>query len=287
MKLQLALGLGLGRSQVRGGGEKYSAEALAYFAEMLTQGDDAYKLWIDTYIKKLKADGLWAKISAMWLLGNKDQNASFINMKNPAGTKAQGLGGIDGFTAYSGWNAGGGAGKAIDTGISPATLGLTENNAFVGVYSLTDSASVNVDIGARGNDVNSSFSRVMVSQRFSNGNQQNALFQGIKAGGEKWTGLQTPKSDGFHLVNKNNTSTSSSYRNNIVYGTSAEAANGVTARSIYMCAMNGDGTVASPSANTILLGMIGIGLSDAERGLLKNHVEWLTKNSPGGDKWIA
>jgi len=285
MRLQLALGLGLSRA--RGGGEKYSAEALAYFAEMLTQGDDAYKLWIDTYIKKLKADGLWAKISAMWLLGNKDQNASFINMKNPAGTKAQGLGGIDGFTAYSGWNAGAGAGKAIDTGISPATLGLTENNAFVGVYSLTDSAATAVDIGARGTVVNSSFGRVMVSSRLGHEYQQNALFQGIIASGEAWTGEQTPKSDGFHLVNKNNTSTSSSYRNNTVYGTSAESANGVTTRSIYLCAMNTDGTVGSPSNRTILLSMIGIGLSDAERGLLKNHVEWLTKNSPGGDKWIA
>lgn len=285
--MRIGLGLGLGLGSRRGGGAIYSAEALAYFAEMLTQGDDAYKLWIDTYIKKLKADGLWAKISAMWLLGNKDQNASFINMKNPAGTKAQGLGGIDGFTAYSGWNAGAGAGKAIDTGISPATLGLTENNAFIGVYSLTDIAATTVDIGARGTVDNSQFGRVVVSSLLRNGYQQNALFQGIKAGGVAWTGEQTPKSDGFHLVNKNNTSTSSSYRNNTVYGTSAQSANGVTTRSIYLCAMNGDGAVSAPSASTILLGMICIGLSDAEIGLLKNHVEWLTKNSPGGDKWIA
>ncbi|SIS98558.1 FAD-dependent oxidoreductase [Paracoccus saliphilus] len=83
---------------------------------------------IDTCIKRLKATGIWAKLTNLHIVGATEQE-SLLNWKTPA--SAMSKIGAPTFSPDDGWQATG-AGQALDSGLAPSDL--AQDDVFHGVW---------------------------------------------------------------------------------------------------------------------------------------------------------
>jgi hypothetical protein len=133
-----------------GGGVVYSPEALALFARMVPEPDEARKGLINTAILALltgpvSGANIWVKLDALYLLAAHSQQASTLNWKGASYTIT--LGGGMGttspdFTTDRGY-LGDGVGKFLDTNFADNTAAVnwSQDSASLGVW-------VNQDNGA-------------------------------------------------------------------------------------------------------------------------------------------
>lgn len=138
----LGLGLSLWQQQRPSGGAptpSYSPEAIALFARMTTQPDDAQKTRINNFIVGWIATGKWATDDAIWLHAAHDSQAALLNLKpNPAYDCSP----VNGptFRAFGGFMPDGSS-SYLSTGFNPATAVSpfhTQNNGSLWVRSNTD-----------------------------------------------------------------------------------------------------------------------------------------------------
>lgn len=115
----------------------YDADASLYFAALTTPPTDTYKNAVNTFILARKADGSWSLFDWLVCLAAETQQASLVNMKNPA--KSMSAVGAVGteiiFTASRGWKGDAVAGY-LSFGEAYAAAGnqFAQNNATAGVY---------------------------------------------------------------------------------------------------------------------------------------------------------
>lgn len=134
--MHLGIDLSLSGTRSAGGGgapPSYSAEATALFAAMNTQPDATRKGLIDTLISALVASGVWAKLTALYVMQGADAADARLNWKNP-GTNTLSYGGTmaaGDFTTDRGF-LGDGVDKHLNTGINDNTLSL--NSVCVGAW---------------------------------------------------------------------------------------------------------------------------------------------------------
>lgn len=279
----------LGLSEQSGG--SYSAEAKAYFAAMTSQGNGTYKKWINTFIQKLKSDGVYPKLLAAWILANKADTddlipASFVNIINPSGVKLVPIGTLsaaNGYESYRGWCANATAGRGLNTQIVLNTLsGFDKNSASFGLYSRTDS-SVGIGMGVYipGGD----YSATIMSSKDATGKQQNSCNNSIIGGGAAsvWDAL-TPNSSGMHIVNKTAANAIKSYRNGELYKTTTGATSlSVLALAVYLLCINSNTAIASVSDKQISFAFLGKELTTPDITNLSVAITTLMTNTPGGD----
>lgn len=144
------LGMGLPmpmRNQSGGGGLVFTTEANALFAAMTTPPTLVRKILINSTIVSLMASGAWALLDVIYGHAAADSQAGRLNWKNPALFTATTVNGPT-FTADRGFT-GDGATSYLTTGFNPATAGgnYTLNTAYMGRWSLTNSATGSRDIG--------------------------------------------------------------------------------------------------------------------------------------------
>lgn len=281
--MRMGLGLGLGGLQmVSGVGSPYSAEAEAYFAAMASQGDAAYKSWVDTFIESLRSGGLLPKLCGLWILANKDADASYINLINPSGNKIVPVGATPAtylsFTPYTGWNnPASTVGYALNTQISPNDFAsITNNSMSMGAFSRTNNAGPNVIMGC--SSASSDTVNVLLPYSLS-GKNQNCI-SGRPANTD-WT--ITQKTDGMHIINKLAATTNIvSYRNGTEYST-ANLTDGIkTDKNLYLLASNANGAVALPTNRVLSLAFLGLELTTSQIASLNTAIATLLTTNVGG-----
>jgi hypothetical protein len=256
---------------------------------MNEQGNFTYKTWINTFIAKLITDLLWDKIGCGWILANKDANASYINIKSPAGSKIALIGTLtptnpaNAFVAYEGWqNGDGGAGRALNTQIVPTNFGggFTENACGISIYSRINIGGTYYDAGC-----GDTLSDILVAPRSSDGKLQNYINCGV-GGTVAWT-AGTPNSSGLHTVMRMADNNVRSYMNTVLYkslGITSVALN--STRPLYLLAMNYNNSVLAPSIRQISLCLVHGKLDNTELSNLNINVAWLMANTPAGNKAV-
>lgn len=236
----------------------YDADAAAFFARAgaLTEGRKAL---INTFVVGLKADGVWSKVDALWLLANETSAAAGKNVRkddhhitavnSPTFTVDRGYAG-DGATSY------------LRTDYIPSTDGvaLSLNSCSIGVYVRTArAAGSGANIGSQsGTDefyidawwTGSSF--IALNGPFNGALQTNS--QG------NWTGSRTGAS------NEEN------YLNGVSFETPNAAASALSTNEVYICANNNGAPVQHVSDETAFA-FIGGGLTDAEVAAFHARVE--------------
>lgn len=128
------------------GGNAYVSEALAYFAAMDVQPNDARKVVINTLIAGLKTDGVWSKLDWLSLFAIGTAQAAHLNAVSPAQEFT--VVGTPTFTADDGYL--GAAASYLDSNWNPATHGVnyTQNAFSAGAWSLTNSNATTAAMGA-------------------------------------------------------------------------------------------------------------------------------------------
>jgi hypothetical protein len=132
----MALGRGLGLAFNRAGPQvTYSAEATTLFAAMSVQPNSALKKAYNDCIVSLKAQSLWTKLDALYLMDVHDAQAARLNVKSP-GTYDLTATNSPTFTAKSGY-AGNGSSAYLDTNCNPFSAGgnYSTNSASAFVWS--------------------------------------------------------------------------------------------------------------------------------------------------------
>ncbi|HNX38742.1 MAG TPA: hypothetical protein PL124_09700 [Candidatus Cloacimonadota bacterium] len=246
--------VGWGRNSGGGAGVTYSAEAQAYFAAMTTQGTDTYKSNINTFIQKLKDDGVWASLDSLHLFANKADStdavpASFINMISPADTKAAKIGSPT-YVHYQGWK--GVTASAID--LSQALSGrakfkLNTGCIFFYIYETTAAAFV-IDAG-----VYNSVSQATVIYSRITGDAARLYFNSghVDSGALAGSGL------GMFSFNRTSNTNIDIYRaGSFVEGKTLNVGSIPTAN-LYALANNQNSTTISLPAINRVMGLIGFG----------------------------
>ena len=110
----------------------HSAQATAYLARTVGGNEGGNGTNIATLIDGLVADGVWAKLDALYVLAQQNATDARLNL---VGTNYT-LTGTPTFTAYQGFTGGTGF---LDTGFNPATAtspNFIRNNASMSVWVL-------------------------------------------------------------------------------------------------------------------------------------------------------
>jgi hypothetical protein len=127
------------------GGAAYSAEAEALFAAMTVQPDTTRKGVIDTFIKTMIADGIWAKLDVLWVLRAHDAQAGRLNWKTPASFALTAVNSPT-FTVDRGYT-GDASTKYLNTNWNYAVNAVisTLNSASIGVYQTPNIGTAGAD----------------------------------------------------------------------------------------------------------------------------------------------
>jgi hypothetical protein len=102
---------------------------------------------IDRVIRGLKQSGVWDKLDVFYMLAAHDEQAGRLNWKNPGTLTATAVNALT-FTTDRGF-AGDGSTSYLSTGYNANTgsIGYTLNDAHLGAFVLTDSATAGNDLG--------------------------------------------------------------------------------------------------------------------------------------------
>lgn len=122
----------------------------AYIAAMTVKPSAAAARGYDKCIRKLVKDGLWSKLDILSGMPTHDAQSSCINVVNPGTDDFTSVTtGAPGpvFTPFNGWQVPTGSGYLIGQTNMSALTQFQDNSAHFGVYSLTNNAATQVDVG--------------------------------------------------------------------------------------------------------------------------------------------
>jgi hypothetical protein len=212
---------------------------------------------LNTFIRTLKLNGAWRHLDALWVMCLADTSISYLNLKNP-GTFTLSPQSSPTFSAYQGVTFDG-ASNYMDTGLTPSTAAAATMqagspcNMMIGVWELTEVA-VN---GARAIGVNiNSAGNLYLVPRAGSGNQ--AQF-GINTASTNIGAGSVTSSIGLWALQRESDDTVSLYRNGASLATSATAqgGTGLPSKSIYIGALNSNGTAANFRGSRIGMAFCG------------------------------
>jgi hypothetical protein len=135
-------------NRIRAGGSlrTFEDETASLIRRMTTAPTGARTVIMDDTIRALKAQGLWAKLDAFYMLATAAADQALLNWKGTSFNCT--VGGTMTFTADQGY-AGNGTDGRLDTGFNPATAGgqYAQNSAHCAIYSRTSAQVVPVSFG--------------------------------------------------------------------------------------------------------------------------------------------
>lgn len=241
------------RSTLLGGpvaGSAYEAEAVTLFAAMTPAPDDTRKGHINTLIAGLKADTIWTKLDALWVMAAHDAQASLLNWKNPGTFDLIGVNSPT-FAVDQGYT-GDGSSSRLRTQFTPSTNGVnyTQDSASLWVWSRTNATSSVTDMGEQ---VTAPDTRIITR----NGSNQ----LGIRVNDGTSTSLAgVTDSTGFFGNQRSGASAIAGFRNGSSVGTGSVASTGLPAQELWLCGANSNGFSAKQQA----AGAIGASLAGLE-----------------------
>lgn len=212
------------------GGVSYDSAALAIFAAFTTPPDAARKALINSFVVAEKANGNWAKISALYFLAAADSQAAGINWINPGGTAITPVSSPT-FTTDRGYQ-GNGTSSYLDTGLA-ANLTATQNDVSLGAYvnAGTDAATNTQVMGAQ------------ITAPTSTGLYLRPRNTGDVISGRVQTSANINTGSvatvmGLSTLDRSVSTTQEGYRNGTQTASVASTSNGVTTTTMFLLASN-------------------------------------------------
>lgn len=209
-----------------GAGESYDPAAVALFARMSSQPDDARKKVISDTIVALKAAGIWSKLDALYLFAAHTSQASLLNwISSTYDATSTGT-----FTADRGISAGT---NAINTNFTPSTApspNYTLNNAHISLWSRSNSDSGGYDFGNSNNSSPYTLLTIRSGNRMG-GNLNNS-------GSEQWSSSVITSSVGHFLSSRSNSSNFQMYKDGIFQATGTATTTGMPTSTLRLANYN-------------------------------------------------
>jgi len=205
---------------------------------------------IDTLVRALLAAGIWAKLDALYLMAAHDEQAARLNWVSAAYTMTA----VNSptFTVDRGFN-GNGTTSYLDTTFNPVAAAgakFVRDSAFLGIWSLTESAINSNDIGT----FNGATGATIHARLTSN------LFNGFANGGALVADA-SPTSRGFFAWSRPNASTADKYINGVRTRTLATTSTALNNLPFYVGGINQSGTISGLNPRQYACVVIGGALS--------------------------
>ena len=265
--MKLSLGLTLRDYSVAGGAVAYDADAQAYFTANTAITSTADKNAINNFYLGLKSDGIYTKITAMYLPLWSSATNNKWNLKNPLDTNgAYRLTFSTGWTHSSSGMTPNGSSAYADTFLTTSVIGL--NSGHLSYYSRTNSTGSYTEMGALQNlpnsytDIGINFTGFGAFIRYNdNGGTTyatNANTTGFYIGSRQSNTLLKLFKNGSSILTSNNTANSTS-----------------STRNIYIGAVNNVGTAAYFTNRQCSFSSIGTGLTDTDASNFYTRVNTL------------
>ena len=216
---------------------------------------------IDTPVRTLLAAGIWQKLDVLKLYAANDEQAGRLNWVSANYTSIA----VNSptFTPYRGFN-GNGTTSYLDETFNPVTAvgaKYQRDSAFLGIWSLTDSAINSNDIGAFNGSTGAS-----IHARLSNN-----LFNGFANGGAL-TADASPTSRGFFAWSRPNASTADKFINDVRTRTVATTSAALNNLPFYVGGINQNGAISGLNPRQYACVVIGGALSPEEVAVLYSAI---------------
>jgi len=239
----------------------YCTPAINFFNRLATQPTAARKVRYDALIKALMSASVWAKLDILYVFAAADQATALTNLVQSSYGGA--IHGSVTFSADRGVTSDGSTGY-IDAGFTPSTAGgqYALNSAAAGVWSLTaGAAAANT---ARSFGVSDGTENLSLTVR----NGSNTIASIVNA--VPVTGFANTLTDGLFAISRTSPSGWDVSRNASSFGTISQAAIGLPAMSLYLLALNSNGTLAGFDNKQLAIFFLGAGLSSTDTTNLYN-----------------
>jgi hypothetical protein len=230
---------------------QFDADAVAFFNRVTTAGGTlsaTEQTAINTLVIKMKADGIWSKMKAIYPMVGASQAACSQNLKSSSFTGTF----TTGWTFASTGVTGNGSSAYFDTGFQPSTQSSL-NNAHYSVYVRTNLQQISI-LGAS----NLSYQNIVyINPRYTDDKWYNHL-----NGGGSDSDFSSD-SKGFWQISTISSGSFSTYRNNVKLKTKSRTAQGLTTNNVWIGGANTQGALEY-SSRQCAFASIGDGLTDTE-----------------------
>lgn len=238
------------------GGGAFESETDTLLAAFSGSYDSARQTAINTLIKALKDDGIWAKLDVLRIAGLNEAD-SLINWKSP-GTWNSTAVNSPSFVADRGFTSSSSGTRYINTNFIPSTAGgnFSTNSAHLGVYSRTNVARFGYDLGV---SQNSPARASSLLSRFTDGNCYHRIN----------TAIEPPdpvaNSQGFFVTSRTTSTLTTLYQNGSSVGTKSDGSASPNSIAIFEGTQNDNGTPQNAYSERELAAItIGGGLTGTE-----------------------
>jgi hypothetical protein len=238
-------------------------DAVTLIAAMTTAPDAARQQLISDHIIALKAAGIWSLLDIYYILAAHHEQASRLNWKSPGDFTLTANGTIT-FTTDRGWQ-GDGTGY-LDTGWIPSVNGVnyTLNDASLGVYSRTNLIENTYNMGANNGSFSNMNNIVIRWNTGENGQSYNRVNQSAAGA----IIVDTANSQGLFVARRTGAAEQQSFRNGAQVGSNATTSSNRATVSVFISAVNNNGTPLSPATHKKAAAFTGAAMSEAQHAAL-------------------
>jgi len=222
---------------------------------------------IEDLVDGLKADGIWAKLDALWVLAAHDSQSATVNWMDPAGSPILPVN-APVFTADRGFK-GDNTSTYLDTQFVPGTDGVNfaQDSASAGIW-VREVASDNGDIylGTGDSSSSSTYTRI---QRRSDGVEWRVWGPN---GGLLDGGTDSEVATGLLVADRSGATAFHTYRNGALENTGSAASGPLSTFSVYLLAANTSDLAGSQSDAQLSAAFLGGSLTGTEHGNLHTRL---------------
>ena len=237
------------------------ADALAFLSAAAIT-DPTITSAICTLVTSMKADGTWAKCSAIYPMVGGTATTQKFNLKNPLDTNAAfRLLFSGGWTHSANGALPNGSNSFANTFFNPSANG-SQNSHHISYYSRTNSNLTEVEVGGA-NATQGSLLEIRTS---------GITYFRINSGTTYITAADTD-SKAFYIANRTASNVINGWRNSTKIATGATASGTMTAQNYFLGAVNNNGIAQFYSRKQCAFASIGSGLTDGEAALLYTSVQ--------------
>jgi hypothetical protein len=217
---------------------------------------------ICTLVTTMKADGTWAKMSAIYPMVGGTATTQKFNLKNPLDTNAAfRLSFSGGWTHSLNGALPNGTNSFANTFFNPSA-NASQNSHHISYYSRTNSNLTEVEIGGA-NATQGSVLEIRTS---------NITYFRINSSTAYITAADTD-SRAFYMANRTASNVINGWRNSTKIATGVTASGTMSAQNYYLGALNNNGVTSFYSRKECAFATIGSGLTDGEAAALYNSIQ--------------
>jgi hypothetical protein len=217
---------------------------------------------ICTLVTTMKADGTWAKCSAIYPMVGGTATTQKFNLKNPLDTNAAfRLSFSGGWTHSLNGALPNGTNSFANTFFNPSA-NASQNSHHISYYSRTNSNLTEVEIGGA-NATQGSVLEIRTS---------NITYFRINSSTAYITAADTD-SRAFYMANRTASNVINGWRNSTKIATGVTASGTMSAQNYYLGALNNNGVTSFYSRKECAFATIGSGLTDGEAAALYNSIQ--------------